>query len=463
MVSEPKTTKLCPRCGGVVLASAVKCTHCKRPILESTARPPTDLQAGAQSLSPPMPGSIRCSRCNATNPASALKCTSCSKPLRVVSRKFSKAVIVVASILLLVGAGVGVGVLRFYYRSSSPPSALDTSRNALGQASGKLADLVSELEDLVNAKDFDDFSYSINDKLEEFRKAIPNTPDSVLPSRESCEAALRAATSAGGKLNALVEDAREVEKPETPKLDDFLVVKHICGTFIGSYMSDPGGIVITHGREYYVIKKAEHPLFATVCGYVRDENTTLLLDNGHIANSTVLSDSVEYRQRLDSAKQDYATAIATYKKDLAAWKRSTTPYGLALRKTAENALPGARGNAKNLVLYLRRDCFFASGIHALPQPLTAYAIPPATPSPTARAIPEPATSQSPQPMAIPEPPTPVSPRPMADVSPPALPAPTPTAKTEPFKADKQVDHDQEAPTVKHRVRRSTRKVDELGF
>jgi len=356
-------------------------------------------------------------------------------------------------------------VLSFYYRSSSTPSALDTDQNARGPASGRLADVVSELENLVNAKDFDDFSYSIKEKLEEFRKEIPNTPDSVLPSRESCEAAFRATTSAGEKLNALVEGAREVEKPERPKLDDYLVVKHICGTFIGRYTSDPGGIVITHGREYYVIKRAEPPIFGTVCGYVRDENMTISLDTGHFANSMVLSDSLEYRAQLDDAKKEYAEALQTYKGDLAAWKQANTPYGLAKRKTAEDALPGARSNAKDLVLYLRRDCFFASGIHALPQPPTANAEPPATSSPAAAAMPAPPAPQPPPPMAIPEPPTPVASRPIADVAPPAQPAPTPTptAKAEPSKPDKVVEPDQETRAVKPKVRRAARKVDELGF
>ena len=73
-------TKTCPRCGGVILAAAIKCKHCRSQISEPSPSGPSPERLS----SPAEPAGhkvIKCAKCGGANDAQEAKCVHCGLPL----------------------------------------------------------------------------------------------------------------------------------------------------------------------------------------------------------------------------------------------------------------------------------------------------------------------------------------------------------------------------------------------
>lgn len=147
--------------------------------------------------------------------------------------------------------------------------------------------------------------------------------------KASCERAIEYAEKENERakqLNDEYGDTSIPDKPEKPSLNDSLEVMHLCGRYRGRYTSGDGGIVVTRGQKYYVIEGAETPLFSTVCGYVRWSGTTTLdIEGGRDADVMEVSDAQAYREGLQDAKENFASAMAEYKESLKKWRDAQDP------------------------------------------------------------------------------------------------------------------------------------------
>jgi hypothetical protein len=143
-------TKTCPQCGGVILAAAVKCKHCK------TRFAPPGTPAATVGVPPPAVGvqstlsgkrataseraTAKCPVCGSFNPSRASKCVRCGTPLKKMSRT-QIAVIALAGVVVLGGAATTVVVVL---KSQKPGRTTVASPAATPGAEETREDLESE-------------------------------------------------------------------------------------------------------------------------------------------------------------------------------------------------------------------------------------------------------------------------------------------------------------------------------
>jgi hypothetical protein len=122
-------------------------------------------------------------------------------------------------------------------------------------------------------------------------------------------------------LKSLEDFDRERARPPTlpgkpdyekPERNGIGMVWHLSGTYRGSF--DGGGIVLTRGSQYFVVRDAEPPSTSYVSGYVTTVDfTELAIGGGRLATVVELSDRQAFRESQREYNREVRSAKAAHK------------------------------------------------------------------------------------------------------------------------------------------------------